>query len=217
MSYLAHPTCLALLFIASLGFLSLQFQMLALDGIKRHARANANATVAASTSSLTNKLNAMALQSSQQYANDFNTAVATYQQHIDTTLFGPWINTTAGVLNSTLVEFYGGIEQGACCIISDPEACLVNSLRTLMLIVLNTTFGRTVLYGPFNTFLYCILGSKIDNLQTAMKWVSQHAHITLPTLPPDVLLLSKDHMNEMASPIVAAAMGGGGDQESTLR
>lgn len=112
MAYLSHPTCLALLFIASLGFLSLQFQMLALNAIKEHARENANATVTASTTSLAAKLNTLATNSSQQYANDFNQAVAAYEQRIDDELFGSWLNTTAVVLNSTLVEFYDGVQQG---------------------------------------------------------------------------------------------------------
>ncbi len=111
-AYLAHPTCLALLFIASLGFLSLEFQLVALNAIKEHAHENANATVAASTDSLATKLNALATDSSQQYANDFNAAIATYQNRIDNELFGTWLNTTAITLNSTLVEFYDGIQDG---------------------------------------------------------------------------------------------------------
>ena len=112
MAYLSHPTCLALLFIAALGFLSLQFQMLALDAIKSHARVNANATVTASANSLAGKLNAMAMSSSREYADDFNKAIAAYQDRIDNELFGSWLNTTAVTLNSTLVEFYGGVEDG---------------------------------------------------------------------------------------------------------
>jgi len=103
---------LALLSIALLGFLSLQFQLVALNAIKDHARENANATVTASTESLTNKLNALSANSSLQYANDFNTAVQAYQIRVDNELFGSWLNTTAVVLNSTLVEFYDGVQEG---------------------------------------------------------------------------------------------------------
>jgi hypothetical protein len=111
-SYISHPTCLALFFIAFIGFLSIQFQLLALNAIKNHARANANATVAASTNSLTSKLNAMALQQSQEYASEYNTAIGLYQQRIDDELFGKWMNTTAIQLNSTLEEFYDEVQNG---------------------------------------------------------------------------------------------------------
>ncbi len=114
-AYLSHPTCLALLFIATLGFLSLQFQLVALNAIKSHARENANATVTASTDSLAAKLNTLATGSSQQYANEFNAAIAAYQDRIDNDLFGSWLNTTAVVLNNTLVEFYGDVQEGRSC------------------------------------------------------------------------------------------------------
>ncbi|WRT69250.1 uncharacterized protein IL334_006234 [Kwoniella shivajii] len=184
LSYLAHPTCLALLFVSILGFLCIQFQLVALDALKAHARENANSTVAASTNSLTTKLNAAAMQSSQEYADQYNAAIAAYQRRIDDELFGAWLNTTAITLNSTLVEFYDGVEQ-----------------------VLNATFGGTILFNPINNFMYCILGSKIDNLEKGLTWISEHAHIDLPTLPSDILMLSPESMNEIATPIASAAVG----------
>ncbi|KAI9636910.1 plasma membrane fusion protein PRM1 [Dioszegia hungarica] len=186
LAYLSHPTCLALLFIAAIGFLSLQLQLVALNGIRNHARANANATVAQSTNSITAKLNAMATNASRQYAADYNLVVAGYQKRIDEELFGHWVNTTGVALNATLVDFYDDIEK-----------------------VLNQTFGGTVLYNPINTFMYCILGSKIDSLSAALTWLRDHAHINLPTLPPDVLMLSPAAMAEMTGPISAAAVGSG--------
>ncbi|WVW79544.1 hypothetical protein I302_101513 [Kwoniella bestiolae CBS 10118] len=186
LSYLGHPTCLALLFISLLGFLSIQFQLVALDALKAHARENSDSTVAASTTSLTTKLNAAAMQSSQEYADQYNAAIAEYQRKIDDELFGSWLNTTAVTLNTTLVGFYDGIEQ-----------------------VLNDTFGGTILYNPINNFMYCILGAKIDNLEKALTWISEHAHIDLPTLPSNILMLSNDSMNELATPIASAAVGSG--------
>ncbi|WVR08903.1 hypothetical protein IAU60_005962 [Kwoniella sp. DSM 27419] len=190
LSYLAHPTCLALLFISILGFLSIQLQLVALDALKAHAQATANSTVAASTDSLTAKLNAAALQSSQAYADQYNQAIARYQQRIDDELFGSWLNTTTVTLNTTLVEFYDGIEQA-----------------------LNTTFGGTILFNPITTFMYCILGSKIDNIEKGLTWIRDHAHIDLTTLPPNVLLLSNSSMKEIATPIAAAAVGSGASSE----
>jgi hypothetical protein len=66
--------------------------------------------------------------------------------------------------------------------------------------------------------MYCILGSKVDNLQKGLTWISQHAKITLPTLPPDILLLSGDSMKEMVAPISAAAVGSSssGDDEGIV-
>jgi hypothetical protein len=90
----------------------LQFQIIALNAIKDHARANANSTVAATSSSLAAKMNAMAADTSADYARDFNAAIARHQQRIDDELFGKWINTTAITLNETVGEFYDGLESG---------------------------------------------------------------------------------------------------------
>lgn len=64
-----------------------------------------------------------------------------------------------------------------------------------------------------NTFLYCILGSKVDNLQTALNWLSENARVTLPTVPENILMLSDESMAEMASPIAAAAVGTSDSEE----
>jgi hypothetical protein len=78
---------------------------------------------------------------------------------------------------------------------------------------LNTTFGGTILFGPFNTFLYCILGSKVDNLQTALHWLSEHARVTLHTVPENILMLFDESMSELTTPIAAAAVGTSDNEE----
>lgn len=185
-SYLSHPTSIALLCVALIGFLSVEVQLLALNAIKAHARDNANSTVTASTETLVAKLNAMAANSSLAYATEFNRALATYEARINDELFGTWINHTAVVLDSTLVTFYDEVET-----------------------VLSAAFGNTVLFNPINTFIYCILGSKIADLEAGLTWVSQHAQITLPLLPSDVLTLNNASMNELVAPVTAAAVGSG--------
>jgi hypothetical protein len=52
------------------------------------------------------------MASSQQYATDFNAAVDRYEDRINNELFGRWLNTTAISLNSTINEFYSGVEDG---------------------------------------------------------------------------------------------------------
>lgn len=75
--------------------------------------------------------------------------------------------------------------------------------------MLDETFGGTFLAPSINTFAYCILGSKIDGLSTALTWIHENAKVTLPTLNENALLLSNQTMNDMATPISAAAAGDG--------
>lgn len=57
--------------------------------------------------------------------------------------------------------------------------------------------------------MYCILGSKIDNLEKGLTWLHDHAHIDLPRLPDDILMLSNESMSELTAPVAAAAVGSG--------
>lgn len=59
--------------------------------------------------------------------------------------------------------------------------------------------------------MYCILGSKIDNLVTALTWIKDNAKVTLPTFNPDVLMLSGATMDSVADPIAKAAAGSGSE------
>ncbi len=80
---------------------------------------------------------------------------------------------------------------------------------TPLRIVLNTTFGGTILEAPIQTFAYCILGSKVDNLEKGLAWVHDNARVTFPTIPLDALMLSSGTMNRLVAPISQAAAGGG--------
>ncbi|WOO78570.1 Plasma membrane fusion protein PRM1 [Vanrija pseudolonga] len=186
LSYLAHPTLLSLLCLSVIGLVVLQIQLGALHAIQHHAEKNANATMAKTTGDLVSKLNAMSANASASYANDANKAIAAIEYRINDELFGHWINSTAKTLNNTLVAFYSEVES-----------------------VLNTTFGGTILYNPINTFVYCILGNKITNLEKGITWVSNNAHVTFPTVPVDVLQMSNSSMHELVAPVTAAAVGSG--------
>ena len=66
----------------------------------------------ASTENLTRTLNQATANSSIEYALEMNTAILKFENRIQEELFGTWLNTTAVVLNETLVEFYAEVESG---------------------------------------------------------------------------------------------------------
>lgn len=73
--------------------------------------------------------------------------------------------------------------------------------------MLNKTLGRTVLAGPMNTFAYCILGSKVEAVEIALSWIHENAHVTLPKLKDDVLMMSNSTMQNISTPIAEAMSG----------
>lgn len=79
--------------------------------------------------------------------------------------------------------------------------------------MLNITFGGTILESAVNTFMYCILGSKIDNLQKALTWIHTNANVQLPLLDADALMLSNVTSRELAAPLASAAAGNGTERD----
>jgi hypothetical protein len=77
--------------------------------------------------------------------------------------------------------------------------------------VLNITFGGTILDSAIRTFVYCIIGSKIDNIQTALTWIHDNANVELPLLNDDALILPSSASNELAAPLASAAVGSGSE------
>lgn len=183
-SYLAHPTCLALLFMSVVGLIVIQAQTAALHALERQARSDASSFVAASSKQLVDKLNGAYLNASREYAVGLNKALASVEDDINNRMFGHWINTTSLQLNETVVEFYADIES-----------------------FLTKALNNTFLHDPMQEFLRCVLGDKVDALEKSLKWVSEHAAVNLSLVPDDVLMLSPSAMEELASPVAAAAVG----------
>ncbi|KAJ9123135.1 hypothetical protein QFC22_001327 [Naganishia vaughanmartiniae] len=187
-SYVFHAPAVALLCFGLLSLLVVQCQIAVVGALRDDAKDDVASGVSESTSSIVAQINAIGIQQSRIYVEQTNQVIMGWQKAIDEELFGPWLNTTTVVLNSTLGEFYDKVEN-----------------------VLNITFGGTVLDNAIKTFMYCILGSKIDNIQTALTWIHDNANVKLPLLDDNILTLSSSTSNELAAPLAKAAVGSGSE------
>ncbi len=111
-SFITHGSALAVLFFGIFTFLVIQVQIDAVQEIRKHSLQSSNASITASSNDIARKLNAAFLAQSETYAVQMNVVIQGWQEDIDTTIFGPWLNTTTVVLNVTLVRFYDEIESG---------------------------------------------------------------------------------------------------------
>ncbi|KAJ9107438.1 hypothetical protein QFC21_000890 [Naganishia friedmannii] len=187
-SYVSHAPALALLCFGLLSLLVVQCQIAAVYALRDDARDDVASGVSESTSSIVAQINAVGMQQSRVYVEQTNQVILGWQRAIDEELFGPWLNTTTVALNSTLEEFYDKVEN-----------------------VLNITFGGTVLATAIKTFMYCILGGKIDNIQTALTWIHDNANVRLPLLDDEALTLPSSASTELALPLAKAAVGSGSE------
>lgn len=50
-----------------------------------------------------------------------------------------------------------------------------------------------------STLPQCLVGSKVDAISTALTWVHNHAHLSLPTVSPSILLLSPNRTEDLTA------------------
>lgn len=193
MSYLCHPTCLTLLFTSSTTLAVLGTEVIFLHVVTRKAKALAESSILSTASDISNRLSLLSLMASEAYAKEMNTALGKLEANINDKLFTNFIDKMASTLNNTLEQFYAGIENG-----------VRNVLQ-------NTPFLNAV-----DTFLYCVLGSKVDALQKALAWVEEHTHIDLPEVDPKILMFNDTIMKELTGPLAAAVLGDGKGNEGYI-
>lgn len=112
MAYITHPPALLLLAFGIPTFLTMQIQLSAVHALRERSTAQADSAIAAQSKSLGEAINQAMFQQSGEYATDMNRVIQGWQEDIDRTIFGPWLNTTTVTLNTTLIEFYDKVENG---------------------------------------------------------------------------------------------------------
>lgn len=159
----AYATSMPALFVLSLGLAGL-FSCLCQYLLVRAV----DATVPELTSQVTafaDQIVASLNNASAEWANDANGVITTMDTNINHDLFG-WVNTSTTALNNTLNAF-------------------VNETTN----VLNETLGNTILYHPLLDVFNCLIGLKIQGIESGLTWVHDHAHVNFPLLPNDTFSL----------------------------
>jgi hypothetical protein len=159
----AYATSVPALFVLSLalaGLFSCACQAILLKSLEKEVPDLTN-QVSAFADKIIGSLN----NASEEWSIGANKAIASTNQDINGNMLG-WVNITTGALNDTLNVF-------------------VNSTMG----VLNETFGGTVLYQPITEVLNCLVLLKVAGIEKALTWVSDNAHVDIPTLPNNTFSL----------------------------
>lgn len=190
--YVFHPPALACFLIGFFGLLSVEIQLIAIGPLaaKYADRAAASATDFSNT--IATSINASMYNQSAAYATDINSRVDVIQNTINSGVFG-WVNVTTTTLNDTIVEFYNDVQDA-----------------------INTVFNGTILDQPAQEFIKCLIGSKVDAIETALTFLHDNLKVDIPRVNDSILVLSPADVNETVQPIATAAIGGGEDNKEGL-
>lgn len=129
-SLITHPIALAPLLIGTLGLITIQCQIAAVEALGERASALTNSSISEMSMTMATSLNAKLEARGTRFALGLNRDIAEVQKVLDDDVFGgestekracgkkvlltllthffpsEWVNTTTVVLNGTLVEFY---------------------------------------------------------------------------------------------------------------
>lgn len=69
----------------------------------------------------------------------------------------------------------------------------------LIYVRLKTRLPASLISLLTNSRPQCLIGSKVDALSSALTWIHDHAHLSLPTVSPSILLLSPNRTDDLTA------------------
>ncbi|PGH36862.1 plasma membrane fusion protein PRM1 [[Emmonsia] crescens] len=159
-AYVTSPPALFLLSLGIAGLFSCACQAILLTAVKKEVPA-----LTEHVGKFAEKVVLALNNASEQWAISTNRVIDNKNDDINQKVFG-WVNQTTGSVNNTLNVF-------------------VDETSNL----LNRTFGGTILYEPIKEVLNCLIGLKIQGVQKALTWVSEHAKVDFPNMSKDTFSL----------------------------
>ncbi|KAK2736594.1 plasma membrane fusion protein prm1 [Myotisia sp. PD_48] len=159
----AYATSTPALFVLSLGIaglLSCACQVILLYIVKKEVP-GLTGHVSQFADKVVHSLN----NASEQWAIGTNGAIDSINADINEKVFG-WVNETTIPVNNTLTAFVDKTSKA-----------------------LNDTFGGTILYEPIKEVLNCLIMLKVEGIQKALTWATEHAHVDFPNVRQDVFSL----------------------------
>ncbi|TKA53882.1 hypothetical protein B0A53_03672 [Rhodotorula sp. CCFEE 5036] len=176
LSYIAHPYAWGFLLFGLVGLVVVQIQIAVLDGpVRAVTEQRAEQGASDFSGSVVEALQGTMRNASLQWANGTNAVIGRVESGINENLFS-WVNTTTVTLNSTMNGFYDEVSD-----------------------TITNVFSGTVLQDPALGLIYCLIGSKVDALSSALTWIHDHAHLSLPTVSPSILLLSPNRTDDLTA------------------
>lgn len=103
-----------------------------------------------------------------------NKYISNEESTINEEMFG-WVQNATSTVNDTVTRISSDINSG-----------------------LNFLNG-TILYKPFLTVVYCVIGRKLENIESGLEWIHDNAEISLPRIPNNFILDSVSDTNSTLS------------------
>ena len=157
---IAYGTSLPAIFVLSLamaGFVSCLCQYILMQAVRNEVPAIAN-QVGEFADDVVGSLKSV----SDEWAADANGVIGGLNSDINDDVLA-YVKNATDAVNDTLTMFLDTMDDG-----------------------LNTVFKDTILLDPIKTVLHCVIGIKIESVQSGLTWVHDNAKVSLPLFEDDL-------------------------------
>ncbi|TIB11467.1 hypothetical protein E3P92_02902 [Wallemia ichthyophaga] len=166
----SHPYPITLLSIGAMGALSTGVQYAVVDRIQDSFVSRARSAYDAAESKLNQSLTTATYTGLSNTTND---AIGNIENAINDDIFG-WLDDGIVPINNTLTSFEEGLNSA-----------------------IETAFNGTFLEDPISNYVQCIVGSKLDTLESGLTWIHNNANVNLLRVPDDLFDVSTTIANAM--------------------
>ncbi|KAG9304085.1 hypothetical protein G9A89_005995 [Geosiphon pyriformis] len=184
LDFILQKAALICLLIGVIGILGVYFQIAMIKIIRHNYRKPIEETFNAFGNSVLNRINSNMGSTSRGFSRDVNKAVSNVENEINQEFLG-WVNITTTTLNSTLNSAVDEITK----------------------FVKNTFQQAPVFMNVANQLVNCLLLVKIRGIQTGLKFIKDNAHIELPRVNDNILMVDNSTMNEVVGEITDKLIG----------
>ncbi|TIB79971.1 hypothetical protein E3Q08_03963 [Wallemia mellicola] len=165
-----HPYIVTLFCMGLIGFVSTGAQLVIIDKLQNKFIVRAQSSYNKVETQLEQ---ALAASTSGILSNKTNNAIDIVETTINDDIFG-WVDDGVVPINDTLTAFEDGLNNA-----------------------IETAFNGTFIEDAIANYVQCVIGSKIDTLESGLTWIHDNAHVNLFRVPEDIFNISSSLSSAM--------------------
>lgn len=147
---LTHPYAILLLCIGLIGLIVIGIQLIIVNKVETTFTNRAKIAFDNTQTSLSQSLFG---STSKDLANASNNAIGDIENTVNDSVFG-WLNDGIIPINDTLTSFENGLNEAV-----------------------ENVFNGTFIEDAISNYVQCVIGSKLDALETGLTWIHNNSHV----------------------------------------
>ncbi|KAF9547050.1 plasma membrane fusion protein prm1 [Mortierella hygrophila] len=187
--YVTHPPAIVCLFIGLLGLILTFGQIAFIEHMRQNYRSILAPAITNLSTTIFNSVQGAMQTASVAFSTETNSALSVVENDLNEAVFSEIIRAAAD-LNNALVQV---------------QTTLADGVRK--------AFGDSIFAKFVGAVLQCLLFNKLEVVERGLSWVRENAHIQLPRITEDMLMMGRTQLDSLVVEAVDTLM----DPSSSVR